>query len=129
MRVLFTLGALFGALAVIFGAFGAHKLKELLTPDQLSSYDTAVKYQFYHVFAILTSGLLWLKWPQSGFITSGWLFVVGILFFSGSIYLLSCKDLFNLGNFTKVLGPITPIGGVIFIVGWVWMAVTVYKSF
>ena len=128
MKVLFTVGVLLGALAVILGAFGAHKLKMSLSPEQLQTFETGVKYQFYHVFAICIAGLLWLKFPQSGFVTAGWFFVIGSLFFSGSIYLLACKDILQLGNFTKIIGLITPIGGLLFIVGWVSLAINIFKS-
>ena len=128
MKVLFTVGALLGALAVVLGAFGAHKLKMSLTPEQLQTFETGVKYQFYHVFAICLAGLLWMKYPQQGFVVSGWLFVVGILFFSGSLYLLASKELLQLGNATKIIGPITPIGGLLFISGWIVLAVNIFKT-
>ncbi len=128
MKLLFTVGALFGALAVILGAFGAHKLKLSLTPEQLQTFETGVKYQIYHVFAICLAGLLWLKFPNGGFVTANYFFVVGILFFSGSLYLLACKELLQLGSLTKIIGPITPIGGLCFIIGWVLLAMNIYRS-
>jgi len=128
MKVLFTTGALLGALAVVFGAFGAHKLKDLLQPDQLQSFETGVRYQFYHVFVILITGMLALKFGPGGFVSAGWLFVVGIVLFSGSIYLLSCKELLHLEGITRVLGPITPLGGLLLIAGWVLLAVQLYKK-
>ncbi|MBX7224707.1 MAG: DUF423 domain-containing protein [Chitinophagales bacterium] len=108
-----------GALAVVFGAFGAHGLKPHLSPEQLQSYETAVKYQFYHTFALLAIGILMNIYPKLNLALAGDFFLVGIILFSGSIYLLSCKELLGLGNFSKILGPITPIGGLCFIVGWV----------
>lgn len=129
MKVLFTLGALLGALAVILGAFGAHKLKVVLTPEQLQTFETGVRYQFYHVFAIAIAGLLWMKYPTQGLVVSGWFFVLGILFFSGSLYLLANKETLSLGNMTRVIGPITPLGGLFFIVGWVLLAIQIFKSF
>lgn len=129
MKVLFTTGAILGALAVMAGAFGAHKLRELLQPDQLQSFETAVRYQFYHVFAIFLAGLLAMKYPQAGFTTAGWLFAAGIVLFSGSIYLLACRDLLGLGGAVRVLGPVTPLGGLVFILGWIWLAIKVIKNF
>lgn len=129
MKVLFTVGALLGALAVVLGAFGAHKLKMSLTPDQLQTFETGVKYQFYHVFAIALAGLLWIKFPSQGFVISGWLFVAGVVCFSGSLYLLANKDLLQLTSITRIIGPITPIGGLLFIVGWVMLAVNIFKAF
>ena len=129
MKVLFTTGALLGALAVILGAFGAHKLKLSLTPEQLQTFETGVKYQFYHVFAICLAGLLWMKYPAQGFVVSGWLFVAGILFFSGSLYLLANKEVLDLSTSAKrIIGPITPIGGTLFIIGWVILAINIYKN-
>jgi uncharacterized membrane protein YgdD (TMEM256/DUF423 family) len=128
MKVLFTLGALLGAFAVILGAFGAHKLKLVLSPEQLQTFETGVKYHFYHVFAIAIVGLLWLKYPSSGWVWAGWFFVIGIVFFSGSLYLLANKETLGLSNVTKFIGPITPIGGLLFIVGWVTSAIQIFKS-
>lgn len=129
MKVLFTAGALFGALAVVLGAFGAHKLKELLDPAQLQTFETGVRYHFYHVFAMLFAAVLAMKYPQAGFDTAGWIFLAGIVLFSGSVYLLACRDLLHLGSFTRILGPVTPIGGLLFIAGWVMLAVKAWRNF
>lgn len=128
MKVLFTTGALLGALAVAFGAFGAHKLKMSLTADQLQTFETGVRYQFYHVFAMFIAGALAWKFPQGGFGLSGWLFAAGIVLFSGSVYLLACKDLLQLGSATRIIGPVTPIGGLLFIAGWTTLAWKVWKN-
>lgn len=108
------IAAISGALAVSLGAFGAHGLKTMLTPDMLEIFKTGVQYQFYHTFALLVVGILQhlsespqLKWASR-------LFVVGIMIFSGSLYLLSISGI-------KVLGAITPIGGVAFIAGWIML--------
>ena len=119
----FLLVAILGASAVIFGAFGAHYLKEKLAATQLNSYQTGVTYHFYHTLAILgllsAKGLFGNKLIQADkiFKQSTMLFLIGILCFSGSLYLLSCRDLIGLTSF-KWLGPITPIGGVLFVIGW-----------
>jgi uncharacterized membrane protein YgdD (TMEM256/DUF423 family) len=106
------IGALLGAVTVMIGAFGAHGLETLLVENgREATFETAVKYQFYHVFALMFVGLL-MKYYNSGYlIWASKLFLLGILIFSGSLYVLS------LTNYT-VLGAITPIGGLAFIFGW-----------
>ena len=102
-----------GALAVILGAFGAHKLKEMLPPSSIETYQTAVLYHFIHVLAMAISH----KNEANSLGKSPSLyFFLGILFFSGSLYLLSCREI--LGEWVLSLGPITPIGGLFFITGW-----------
>jgi len=115
-------GSVFMALAVAFGAFGAHIVESMLTPDRFDVYQTAVQYHFYHALGLLFIGAIsqhlsdssWLRW-------SGILLTVGIIIFSGSLYLLTLTD-------TGWLGAITPIGGVAFIGGWISLAVGVSKS-
>jgi uncharacterized membrane protein YgdD (TMEM256/DUF423 family) len=105
-------GALFGMLAIIFGSFGAHALKKILSEDQLKSFETGVKYQMYHAIVLLVLGL------NFEFSTSAmyWCFTFGILLFSFSIYGLVLSD--AKGKKLRFLGPITPIGGLLFVVGW-----------
>lgn len=118
MKFFLLAGFFLAALAVILGAFGAHGLKPHLTTEQLQSYETAVKYQFYHVFALITVGVLMNIYPKLNLALAGDFFLIGIILFCGSIYLLACKDLLGIQNFAKILGPITPIGGLCFIIGW-----------
>ncbi len=100
-----------GFLAVSLGAFGAHALKNRLSEEMLAVWQTAVQYQFWHVLALLTVGIL-LKFSSSSLLnTAGFAFLAGILLFSGSLYLLALSGV-------KVLGAITPIGGFAFLVGW-----------
>lgn len=111
--------ALLGASAVAIGAFGAHGLKELVGPDQLETFGTGVRYHFYHTFAIGLAAALWSR-PEvkSAYLRRAiWCWFVGILLFSGSLYLLSLKEV--LGLPVAFLGPVTPIGGLFFIAGWV----------
>jgi uncharacterized membrane protein YgdD (TMEM256/DUF423 family) len=116
------LAALLGALSVGLGAFGAHALENRLSANLLETYETAVRYQFYHVIALALVGLALARWPDSGLLNiAGWLFVIGILVFSGSLYLLVFSGL-------RWLGAITPIGGVAFIGGWIALAVAVWRS-
>ena len=111
-------GAGFLLFGVILGAFAAHGLKGTLTQDQLNSFQTGVRYQFYHGLAILLLGVL-PKGSLSGkwFRISAWSFIIGIILFSGSIYLLSTKPVHGL-QAISFLGPVTPIGGLLFILGW-----------
>lgn len=119
-------GSLLAMLAVIFGAFGAHYLKTIFTPELLSSYETGVRYQFYHAFALLFVGLY--AQSQSGkLIRMVFLcFLIGVILFSGSIYLLcflKSADIIGLSG----LGILTPIGGVCMISGWLMLLITVLK--
>lgn len=113
--------ALLGALAVAFGAFGAHGLKSLVGPDQLVAFHTGVRYHFYHVLAMgLAVALsaqphLRTAWLRRAILAWG----LGILLFSGSLYLLTLSE--RTGLPSAVLGPITPVGGLFFIAGWVFL--------
>ena len=113
----------FGLSAVVFGAFGAHALKEILTSDQLLSFETAIRYQMYHVIVLLfvnTFEAFSLK--QKNIISS--LFFAGILFFSGSIYLIQLTSVT-----AKSIWFVTPLGGVFFIIGWISMIVVFVKKY
>jgi uncharacterized membrane protein YgdD (TMEM256/DUF423 family) len=109
------LGALFAFLGVAAGAFGAHSLKAVLSPDLLDVFETAVRYQMYHAFALLIVGWATDQFPQASFTPAGWLFAIGIVLFSGSLYALAFTGL-------PLLGAFTPLGGVAFLVGWGWLA-------
>lgn len=117
---------LLGALSVILGAFGAHKLKELVPPETVGTFQTGVTYQFYHVFALLAVGILYAHIPTPQLIWAGRLFLVGILLFSGSLYvltLLKATDTVGL----RGIGAITPLGGLAFIAGWVMLLAGILK--
>jgi len=111
------LGFLFALLAVIFGAFGAHALKQVLSEYQLGIFDTGVRYQFYHALALIGAFLLQDHIPDRFCRWAGICFALGILLFSGSLYLLACSELIGLEN-KSIVGPMTPIGGLFFILGW-----------
>lgn len=111
-QILIVTGALFGMLSVIFGAFGAHALKKTLSPNQLQSFETGVKYQMYHGIVLLVLGFG--QGPQTRAIY--WCFTLGIILFSFSIYGLVLSD--AKGKKIKILGPITPIGGLLLVIGW-----------
>lgn len=110
-------GAALAMAAVALGAFGAHGLKAALTAERLDIFNTGVRYQFYHAFALLFLGLWARVAPENTMIPrAGLAFLIGIFLFSGSLYLLSVRDLFDWP--VAWLGPVTPLGGVAFIAGW-----------
>jgi len=114
-RIIIT-AAVFGALAVVFGAFGAHLLKKILDTDHLATWQTGVQYHFFHTFALLFL-TTFARYRNNLINFSSYFFTFGIILFSGSLYLLALKDYFNWTNM-GFLGPITPIGGMLFILGW-----------
>lgn len=112
------LGSLFALLGVVLGAFGAHGLANHLSADQLDTFDTGVRYQFYHALALILLAILSAPMKNSPRLKYiGWLFTIGIICFSGSIYLLACREFLEIENW-KWLGPITPLGGMCFIIAW-----------
>ena len=125
-RLVITAAALLGLSAGLLGAFGAHGLKGVLTPEQLGSFETGVRYQVYHALALLGVAALFpvkVKIVKVIFTC----FLAGTLLFSGSIYLLACRDL--LGDVQLAwLGPITPLGGLLLASGWVAMAIAGWKE-
>lgn len=120
------IAAISGILAVVLGAFGAHSLKKVLGPDQLQAFETGVRYQFYHTFALLFIGLLMMSHPSKALNIAGGSFLAGIFCFSGSLYLLSTRSLLGIENLS-MLGPVTPLGGLLFIMGWIFVLVAVKK--
>ncbi len=112
-NIIIATASLFGMLSVIFGAFGAHALKKVLSTDQLHSFEVGVKYQMYHAMVLLILGF------NPGYTTSAiyWCFTIGILLFSFSIYGLVISD--AKGKKLRFLGPITPIGGLLLVAGWI----------
>jgi uncharacterized membrane protein YgdD (TMEM256/DUF423 family) len=120
-KTFITLAALSGMLAVTFGAFGAHALKGKLDSYAMGVFETAVQYHFYHSLALLAVGVIALSQPETVMLkSSGWLFLLGIVIFSGSLYLLSLSGV-------RWLGAITPLGGLAFIGGWACLAATGWK--
>ncbi|MEM6965961.1 MAG: DUF423 domain-containing protein [Bacteroidota bacterium] len=117
-RNLFAAGALMGVLAVAIGAFGAHGLENKITDRRIGIFETGVTYHFYHTFAIFLAAFLSLHFKAKIFQRAGWIFFIGILLFSGSLYLLATRALLGIDNWTSILGPITPIGGTLFMIGW-----------
>ena len=122
VRYFLFIGAIFGLLAVALGAFGAHALKTKISSDMLAVWHTAVQYHFYHTLALLAVALFIRQASNAWLTASGFAFIVGVVLFSGSLYWLA------LGG-PKLLGPITPLGGLCFMVGWVLLAVGSLRSF
>lgn len=122
-RLFFALGAVFGFLGVALGALGAHALEPHLTPERLQTYELAARYQLFHALALF--GVAWatVRWPGGVAPAAGWFMTVGIILFSGSLYLLS------LGG-PRWVAYVTPFGGVSFLIGWgllFWLAVNASK--
>ncbi len=117
-----TAGALFAAVAVICGAFGAHFLKTKLSAEGLQTFETAVRYQFYHAFALLVTGILYKEFSNKLLKWAGNLFIAGIILFSGSLYILCGVQSL------KWIGAITPFGGLCFITGWILLAAVITKK-
>lgn len=115
------LGAGYGFLAVTLGAFGAHALKQKLTPELLAVWRTAVEYHFYHALALLLVGLLVRQTPSTLLNASGVCFAVGVVVFSGSLYALASSGV-------RVLGAVTPLGGALFLAGWICLLLAALKS-
>jgi len=115
-KTLLLVGAVAGFLAVALGAFGAHGLRARLSPDMLAVFETGVRYQMYHALAILIVGLILGRLDGWMFRAAAWAFTAGIVLFSGSLYLLALTGV-------TILGAITPIGGLAFLIGWGLLAV------
>ncbi len=121
-NLLLVLAAINGFVAVSLGAFAAHGLKSMLGPDLLATFQTGVQYHMYHALAMLAVGILVTQFPaQTGLRISGYLFMAGILIFSGSLYVLALSGI-------RWLGAITPIGGVAFLAGWATLAWTMARA-
>ena len=110
-RIFFALGSLLGLIGVAAGAFGAHALRNHLTPELLATWETAVRYQLVHALALLATAWAATRWPGVRAKVAGWAFFAGTVVFSGSLYVLSLTGL-------RWLGAVTPIGGLAFLAGW-----------
>lgn len=122
MKPFAIIGSILALLGVAIGAFGAHGLEDKISEDMLANYQTGAQYQMYHALGLLLIGLIADKLSSSKLIrAAGWLLTVGVVIFSGSLYILSIS-----GN--KTFGAITPIGGVCFIIGWACLAIAIWKQ-
>lgn len=120
-RLFFTIGSLSAFLAVALGAFGAHGLKSRVSPEMLTIFEVGVRYQIYHALGLLAVGWAASRWPAGGVTAAGWLFIVGTLIFSGSLYILTVTGI-------RWLGAITPIGGTAFLLGWLFLAWGIWQG-
>ena len=114
-------GAKLALLGVVLGAFGAHALRERLSPEDLAIFETGVRYQMYHALALFAVAWAASRWPGTAVNAAGWMFIVGVLIFSGSLYALVLTD-------TRWLGAITPVGGVALILGWALLAWGIFRG-
>jgi uncharacterized membrane protein YgdD (TMEM256/DUF423 family) len=121
-KTFFILGCVFSFLGVAIGAFGAHALKQKLSPESLQIFEVGVRYQMYHAFALFVVAWALHSWNIAGAAASGWWFISGIALFSGSLYALALTDI-------KWFGAVTPLGGLSFLIGWLWLTWSVWKGF
>jgi uncharacterized membrane protein YgdD (TMEM256/DUF423 family) len=124
------IAAILGALAVVLGAFGAHGLKQKLgisQPEAINVFQTGVQYQMYHTLALFAIGILYQHFPSSLLRWAAIFFLAGILLFSGSLYAITACKMYN-ETVPGFLGPITPVGGLFFIAGWVLLFLTIAKG-
>jgi uncharacterized membrane protein YgdD (TMEM256/DUF423 family) len=126
-RKFIAIGALLAGIAVVIGAFAAHSLKAILTVESLAVFETGVRYQMYHAFAIIIAGILYKENNSKPLLLAGKLFFLGILLFSGSLYLLTAIKAMQANNFLWV-GAVTPLGGVAFIIGWFLVCKTFWRK-
>ena len=113
--------AIAGFAGVALGAFAAHGLKTRLAPEMLAVFETAVRYQMYHAFALLGAAWGWARWQRREFTLAGALFIAGILLFSGSLYGLALSG-------PRWLGPVTPVGGLAFLAGWLALGIGALRA-
>ncbi len=116
------IGGIYGMLAVIFGAFGAHALRKRFSEEQLKSFETGVKYQMYHAIMLIISGIAFPFIGTSQHLIA-WFFIIGIFLFSFSIYGLTLSA--SAGKKIKILGPTTPLGGLLLILGWIFFIINI----
>ena len=116
-RTFLLIGAVLGFLGITLGAFGAHALRSRLSPEMLAVFETGVRYQMYHVFAVLiVAAAIGRIGDASLLVLAGWFFFAGILLFSGSLYVLALTGV-------GMLGAVTPVGGLLFLIGWACLVV------
>lgn len=120
-RLFFSIGAISAFIGVAAGAFGAHGLKSRLDADMLAVFETGVRYQMYHAFALVVAAWALTRWPGQLVTMSGWFFLAGTILFSGSLYLLSLTGV-------RWLGAITPLGGLAFLAGWLCLTSVLWKA-
>ena len=125
-KLFLILASILGGLSVILGAFGAHGLKKIVSAESVATFETGVRYQFYHCFALFIVAILFEKFANKWMAAAGWMFIIGIILFSGSLYLLTYLKSTNAVGLRGV-GIITPIGGLFFVAGWLLMLIAIVK--
>lgn len=125
-KIVLLFATFYGAFGVLFGALGAHALKKVLSPELLSSFNTGVRYQIYHSIVMLIIGF-YLSFETRFEEYIGLIFIVGTFLFSFSIYFLTMSNVWSVD--LKYLGPLTPLGGMLLIIGWILLGVFIYKQF
>jgi uncharacterized membrane protein YgdD (TMEM256/DUF423 family) len=120
-RTFYILGALSACIAVALGAFAAHVLKQKLSPEMFSIFEVGARYQMYHALALFVVGWAVTNFPSANITPAGWFFLIGTILFSGSLYILSITEL-------RWLGMIAPIGGLCFLAGWAWLAISLWNA-
>ena len=126
-KIFLIIGSLLAGLAVVLGAFGAHGLRKIVDAETITVYQTGVQYQMYHALALLAIGILGERMSSSFLNYSGFLFIGGIVLFSGSLYLIASLKAMN-KVVTPGVGIITPIGGLLFILGWIMLLIAVIRK-
>ncbi|HEU0109559.1 MAG TPA: DUF423 domain-containing protein [Flavisolibacter sp.] len=126
-KLFLSIGAILGGLAVALGAFGAHGLKKIVSPETVATYQTGVQYQMYHALALLIIGVLSERYMSSFVNYAGLFFLAGIVCFSGSLYLIVSMQAMN-KVIPGAIGIITPIGGLFFIIGWILLLAGIIKK-
>jgi uncharacterized membrane protein YgdD (TMEM256/DUF423 family) len=120
-RTFFIAGALIGLLGVALGAFAAHGLESRLSADDMDTYQTAARYHIYHALALLAAAYAAQRFGGGWSIAAGWLFIAGVVLFSGSLYVLAVSGV-------KFLGAVAPLGGVCFLSGWACLAIAAWRG-
>ena len=126
-KIFLIIGTILGGLAVALGAFGAHGLKKLVAPETVATYQTGVQYQMYHALALILVGILTERASNSFLNYAGLLFLAGVVFFSGSLYLITALKA-EVGSIPAWIGAITPVGGLLFILGWLSFLTGLFKK-
>ncbi len=126
-KLFLIIGSLLAGLAVALGAFGAHGLKKIADAETVAIYQTGVQYQMYHAIALLFLGLLAERMASHLVDYAGFLFIGGVVFFSGSLYLIASLKVMN-KDVPKAVGIMTPVGGLLFILGWLVLLLALLKK-
>ena len=120
-RALLAAGAALGLVGVAAGAFGAHAIRDRVTPERLANWQTAADYQLWHALAAIVAGFAATRWASGSAAAAGWCFAGGVVVFSGSLYALALTD-------RRKLGAITPVGGVVLLAGWALLLIAAIRG-